>query len=142
MLYPTVLQARRQLRSGWRWPHFSVAELACRCGGRFCGGRYWHDPVFLDGLEASRSHIGGPLVLNSGHRCPGWNAAVGGAPLSQHKQVAADIQIGPYDRHRLLNGAIDAGFTGFGLARSFLHIDRRARPARWYYPGSEKLWIH
>ena len=142
MLYPSVLQARRQLQSGWRWPHFSVGELACRCGGRFCGGRYWHDPVLLDGLEALRSHIGGPLVLNSGHRCPGWNAAVGGAPLSQHKQVAADIQLGRYDRHRLLNGAIDAGFTGFGLARSFLHVDRRARPARWYYPGSEKLWIH
>lgn len=142
MLYPSVLQARRELQSGWRWPHFSVAELACRCGGRFCGGCYWHDPVFLDGLEAMRAHIGGPLVLSSGHRCAGWNAAVGGAPLSQHKQVAADIQIGQYDRHRLLDGAIDAGFTGLGLARSFLHIDRRARPARWYYPGSEKLWIH
>ena len=37
---------------------------------------------------------------------------------------------------------VGAGFTGLGLARSFLHVDRRARPARWTYPGSKTLWKH
>ncbi|MEM5517838.1 D-Ala-D-Ala carboxypeptidase family metallohydrolase [Henriciella sp. AS95] len=140
MLYRTVTGARQALAAGWRWPHFSIGELACRCGGRFCGGAYWHDPVFLDGLEALREAARKPLVITSGHRCAGWNAAVGGAPLSQHKQIAADIALSGHNRFALLKAAEQAGFTGFGLARSFLHIDRRAVPARWFYPGSEDVW--
>ena len=140
MLYPTRALASRALSGCWRWPHFSVAELACRCGGRFCGGAYWHAPVFLDALEQVRAQMGAPLVIASGHRCPGWNAAVGGAPLSQHKTLAADIWLAGHDRFALLAAGGRTGFTGFGLGRSFLHIDRRARPARWYYPGSETLW--
>ncbi|WP_084396210.1 D-Ala-D-Ala carboxypeptidase family metallohydrolase [Henriciella aquimarina] len=141
MLYRTTDRARTALSGHWRWPHFSIGELACHCGGRFCGGEYWHDPAFLDALEALRTEMGGrALVLHSGHRCAGWNAAVGGAPRSQHKQIAADIRIAGHDRFRLLAGAEQTGFTGLGLAKSFLHVDRRARPARWYYPGSETLW--
>lgn len=140
MLYHSISQARRALSRIWRWPHFTIAELACRCGGRFCGGEYWHDPAFLEALEAARAEAGRALVITSGHRCAGWNAAVGGAALSQHKQIAADVLLAGHDRFALLAAAGRAGFTGFGLARSFLHLDRRARPARWYYPGSEASW--
>lgn len=142
MLYRNGAGAERALKDDWRWPHFSVHELACRCFGRFCGGEYWHSPVFLDGLEAIRKEVGAPLIISSGHRCAGWNAAVGGAPLSMHKQVAADIRLAGHDRWRVLEAAKAGGFTGFGLARTFLHVDRRARPARWTYPGSERLWKH
>ena len=141
MFYPNPESAVRALSAHWRWPHFSVREFSCRCGGRFCSGQYWHDAEFLDALQDMRARAGGPLVLTSGHRCAGWNAAVGGAPLSRHKQIAADIQIAGHSREALLDAAIGAGFTGLGLGRSFLHVDRRARPARWYYPGSERLWI-
>lgn len=140
MLFRTVREAGDALDTRWRWSHFSVTELACRCGGRFCGGEYWHAPDFLDALEAMRAGAGAPLAVTSGHRCPGWNAAAGGAPLSQHKIIAADISLAGHDRFVLLDAARRAGFTGFGLARSFLHVDRRARPARWFYPGSETLW--
>lgn len=140
MLFHSVREAGQAVGAGWRWPHFSVAELACRCGGRFCGGEYWHDAAFLDGLEQVRADMGAPLVITSGHRCAGWNAAVGGAPLSMHKQLAADICLAGHDRFALLTAAERAGFTGFGLARRFLHVDRRARPARWFYPGSETVW--
>ena len=140
MLFQTITDAGNRLGARWRWPHFTLAELACRCGGRFCGGAYWHDPVFLDGLEQMRALAGRPLVIASGHRCAGWNAAVGGAPLSRHKQIAADIRLAGHNRFALLAAAEQAGFIGLGLARSFLHVDRRARPARWFYPGSETLW--
>ena len=140
MLYASPIRARTALASQWRWPHFAVAELACRCGGRFCSGEYWHDAAFLDGLETVRAAMGAPLIIHSGHRCAGWNAAVGGAPLSQHKTIAADIRLAGHDRFALLAAAERAGFTGFGLAGSFLHVDRRARPARWYYRGSERRW--
>lgn len=141
MLYPDIASAKRALLAQWRWSHFRVRELSCRCGGRFCSGQYWHEAAFLDALEDMRARAGRPLVLTSGHRCAGWNAAVGGAPLSRHKQIAADIQIAGHSRKALLDAAIGAGFTGLGLGRSFLHVDRRTRPARWYYPGSERLWI-
>lgn len=140
MLYRSVASANRALLARWRWAHFSVAELACRCAGRYCAGEYWHDPDFLDGLEALRTKVRAPLIINSGHRCAGWNARVGGAPLSQHKQIAADIRLAGHDRFAVLAAAERAGFTGFGLGRAFLHIDRRARPARWNYPGSEVSW--
>ncbi|WP_233355704.1 D-Ala-D-Ala carboxypeptidase family metallohydrolase [Henriciella litoralis] len=141
MLYSCTAQAEAALSRHWRWPHFRAAELACKCGGRFCDGAYWHAPLFLDALEQMRAFAGGrALVITSGHRCAGWNAAVGGAPLSQHKQIAADISLIGHDRHGLLQAARQAGFTGLGLARSFLHVDRRARPARWYYKRSEGLW--
>ena len=140
LLYSDVAMAGKALAPAWRWPHFSIAELACRCAGRFCVGEYWHEPVFLDALEAVREDMGAPLVMTSGHRCAGWNAAVGGAPLSHHKRLAADIRLAGHDRFALLAAAERAGFTGFGLARTFLHVDRRARPARWTYPGSDTVW--
>ncbi|MEO0881530.1 MAG: D-Ala-D-Ala carboxypeptidase family metallohydrolase [Pseudomonadota bacterium] len=124
----------------WRWPHFSVEELACRCRGRFCDGEYWHDGAFLDALEMLRAQIGAPLRVTSGHRCRQWNAAVGGAPRSEHKTIAADIAIGRHARHELKDAAVRAGFSGIGMARTFLHIDRRSKPARWYYKGSEAVW--
>ncbi|MEM9669471.1 MAG: D-Ala-D-Ala carboxypeptidase family metallohydrolase [Pseudomonadota bacterium] len=140
MLFQTPPLAAKALTSVWRWPHFTIQELACQCSGRFCRGEYWHDGTFLDALEKMRSLAGRALIVTSGHRCPQWNAAVGGAPRSQHKTIAADILLADHNRHRLKEAAMQAGFSGLGLARSFLHIDRRAVPARWYYNGSESLW--
>lgn len=139
MMYATH-QAALAAHPDWRWPHFSARELSCRCAGRFCAGEYWHDPGFLDALEALRAAAGRALVITSGHRCALWNAAVGGAPASMHKTLAADIALAGHDRHALLAAAERCGFTGLGLARSFLHVDRRARPARWYYRGSRPSW--
>lgn len=140
MLFVSTIQAQTALAPDWRWPNFSIAELACRCAGRFCSGAYWHDPDFLDGLQSLRDRVQAPLVVTSAHRCPQWNAAVGGAPLSQHKRIAVDISLRRHDRQRLFSAARVCGFKGFGLARSFLHLDRRAHEAVWYYPGSVLAW--
>jgi hypothetical protein len=140
MLFENVAAAQTALQDAWRWPHFSIGELSCHCRGRFCGGQYWHDPTFLDALEAVREQVGRPLIINSGHRCDQWNAAVGGAALSQHKRLAVDISLRGHDRRALLEAAKEKGFNGLGLARSFLHLDRRMRPAIWFYKGSKHLW--
>jgi hypothetical protein len=126
--------------AGWRWPHFVPRELACHCGGRFCRGEYWHDPDFLDALEALRAAIGQPLVINSGHRCALWNTHVGGAAHSMHRTIAVDIRLAGQDRFALLKQAEATGFIGFGLGPNFLHLDRRAKPTRWFYPGSADAW--
>ncbi|MEM1035773.1 MAG: D-Ala-D-Ala carboxypeptidase family metallohydrolase [Pseudomonadota bacterium] len=140
MLYSSTRDADVALSADWRWPHFSVRELACRCGGRFCAGEYWHDPEFLDALEGLRRDVGAPLIINSGHRCPQWNAAVGGAPLSRHKQIAVDISLARHDRFQMRDLASKHGFSGRGLAQTFIHLDRRERPATWYYGRSRYIW--
>lgn len=46
-------------------------------------------------LQPLRSHLGAPIYVNSGFRCPGLNAKVGGVPNSQHLVgEAADIRCG------------------------------------------------
>ena len=140
MLFTSKLLAFQAVGEAWHWQHFSISELACRCRGRFCDGSYWHDPDFLDALEALRAEFGRPLIVTSAHRCPQWNAAVGGAPLSQHKRIAADIALAGHDRFALREAATRLGFRGQGLARTFIHLDRRERPAVWTYGRSKEAW--
>lgn len=83
--------------------------------------------------------MGRPLKINSGHRCAIWNAVVGGVPNSRHRQIAVDIAIKGHDRARFIEVAEGLGFTGIGVAKTFIHLDRRETPARWTYPGAEDL---
>ena len=61
-------------------------EMACRhCGEIY----YW--PAFMDRLQKARDLAGRPFHIHSAHRCSLHNARIGGAPLSQHLKLAADI---------------------------------------------------
>lgn len=125
--------------AGWRWPRFTPAELACHCQ-RHCHGEYWHDPAFLDALEAIRAIVG-PLKINSARRCKRHNAAVGGARASMHtRAIAADINLSGHDRAALYEAAVRAGFRGLGFGRTFLHVDLGIR-RRWTYPGALPAWV-
>lgn len=129
--------------AGWRWPNFTPRELACKCGGRHCRGEYFHDPVFLDALQGLREDMGAPLVITSGRRCAGHNAAVRGATRSQHLlRIAADISLMGHDRRKLARAAHARRFTGIGFGASFLHVDMRpAAKAAWNYnAASIRLW--
>lgn len=128
---PGLYENWRRFSGEWRWPDFTPRELACKCGGRYCSGQYWHDPAFLDSLQAVRRVMGAPVLVNSGHRCALWNARVGGAPRSEHKRIAADIRLAGHAPGSLLGAAAQAGFGGFGFYRTFLHIDLRRGP-RWF----------
>lgn len=119
-----------------RWPHFSAQELACHCCGEMC---VWPDA--LDALERLRVAMNAPLAINSGHRCAIHNARVGGAPLSMHKQLAFDVALDAHDPAKLAAAARTSGFRGFGYGRTFLHLDTRARAARWFYgTRSKQKW--
>ncbi len=135
-LYPNVALFKPD---DWRWPHFSARELSCDCR-RYCAGEYYHDPAFLDALEALRALVG-PLKINSARRCKGHNKAVGGASASMHmRTLAADIAIGNHDRKALALGARKAGFRGIGYGRTFIHVDLGTRRA-WTYPGAMAGWV-
>jgi hypothetical protein len=45
-------------------------------------------------LEPIRVHFAAPVVVHSGYRCPGLNAAIGGSTSSQHMRgEAADLHV-------------------------------------------------
>ena len=50
--------------------------------------------LVLEVLQPLRDHVGSPVIINSGYRCPELNDAVGGVKNSQHiKGEACDIRI-------------------------------------------------
>lgn len=84
--------ARRKAGQPDASAHFSFAEFACTCRGRYPSCRRIRvHRALLEALEAYRSVVG-PVSVVSGYRCPARNKAVGGATSSQHVYgAAADI---------------------------------------------------
>lgn len=119
--------------------HFQDAELACPC----CGENYCTEPL-VNALEALRAEVGLPITVNSGYRCGAHNAKVGGEPNSYHTRgMAADIRVAGISPAELYEIArrIPA-FGGFGVAKTFLHVDVRTQKARWCYDehGKQCAW--
>ncbi len=103
----------------WAWPDFTPAEIASRGNGSVL-----IVPDALDALETARQAEGNPFRVLSAYRDPIHNAKVGGAPLSRHKfGDAFDIALAGHDRDALRAACREAGFTGFGLYKTFLHVD-------------------
>ena len=113
------------------WPNFSFAgdpKLYCALTKRF----FLH-PESMDALQTARDMLGNPILINSGHRSPVYNAMVRGAMFSCHKYIAFDIDFhrSGHDPGFLYNVLKKAGFLGLGKYRTFIHADMwRART--WY----------
>ncbi len=114
--------------------HFSDAELACA----HCG-KNETTQALVDALEAFRAAVGKPVLINSAYRCPIHNAAVGGAPNSQHMLgEAADIRVTGMTAGQLeaIARTIPA-IKGIGRAphQGYVHIDVRQSPevVAWCY---------
>jgi uncharacterized protein YcbK (DUF882 family) len=124
-------------------PHFSLAELDCKCGCDAPARVLARLAELAEALEVLREYIGAPINVISGYRCPKRNVAVGGAPLSRHLYGdAADIQVDGFTGVQLLEVAeelIAAGTLpegGLGIYRSkpmTLHYDCRGKRTRWVH---------
>ncbi len=108
--------------------NFNRSEFTCKCG---CS----QDTVdfnLIAGLEKIREHFDSPIMVNSGNRCPTYNASVGGATSSQHLiSRAADITVKgvlPVDVHAYLYSWWPGGL---GRYDTFTHVDSRSSRARW-----------
>lgn len=115
--------------------HFSEAELRCPCC-QINGASV----ALVNALEALRERIGKPIQVTSAFRCADHNREVGGEPNSQHvRGWAADVKVEgmtPVDVYREAREI--PIFKGFGVAKTFTHLDIRVSPARWCYDENGK----
>jgi zinc D-Ala-D-Ala carboxypeptidase len=133
----TWIHHTRVNRDDWPSIYFSPAEVACKGTGMVLltdASR-----AALRRLDDLRRAMGHPLILNSGHRTPEHNKAVGGAKNSYHMRgMAFDVRMDNTDPHEFEEQAVEAGFNGIGIyARSgFIHID--ARPVEKHWRGVQQ----
>jgi uncharacterized protein YcbK (DUF882 family) len=111
--------------------NFSRWEFACKCK---CGTQTI-DYQLLCILQDLRNTLNRPITIISGHRCPIHNQRVGGASSSYHlRGMAADLiieNITPVQVFDFLNQSLSENQFGIGLYNDFVHLDVRARAARW-----------
>lgn len=120
--------------SGNITPHFSRAEMACQCCGTYHAANMLKLCMWLESIRQDY----GPMLVNSGHRCPERNIREGGAWNSQHLlSLAADILVNrDSDRYKLVKLGLEHGARGIGNGRSIVHFDLRttAIGVMWTYP--------
>ena len=136
-------------------PHFSVAEMQCRCSDSNCDRK---DPDmnsdFMKMLEELRLTTF-PLRISSGARCLAHDKKI--SPKKNHRggvhvqSVACDIVVGHLgqgDLIKLLNSCRAIGFSGQGFKFSgsrksrFLHADARHLLPEDYGFGKQAVWSY
>ena len=129
-----------------RWPNFAPLELSCKDGSAL-PLELTGVPEFLDRLQKMRTIFGAPIKISSGYRSPEYNAKVSttGNDGPHTYGRAVDIIIFGDKALKLINIAIDLGFTGVGISQKgdvnnrFIHLDdltndiHKPRPWLWSY---------
>jgi hypothetical protein len=122
----------------WRWKYFTRNELDSPDDGSLV-----INEDAIDKLERMRELMGVPLKINSAYRSKKHNAKVEGAEGSMHRQGRAfDISNKGHDPAELYQAAVKAGFTRFGFARTYLHVDTGNPPTWWEYgKGNRAIYV-
>lgn len=111
---------------------FTIEEFACQETGE-----NGIKEEFVTALDALRYECGFPFVITSGYRSPNHSLEIkktnGGG---QHTTgCAADIAVsGGAQRFSIVSNALKLGFSGIGVAKTFIHVDiRQTTPVIWTY---------
>ena len=109
--------------------YFKLSEFDCQETGENL-----MVPEFLLMLDALRHECG--FTITSGYRSPNHSIESVKAKPGTHAQgIAADIATtDAHQRFLIISNAVKLGFTGLGIARSFIHVDsRQTTPRVWSY---------
>jgi zinc D-Ala-D-Ala carboxypeptidase len=115
-----------------QYKYFKTEEFTCKETGE---NRIQED--FIRALDDLREACGFPFVINSGYRSPEHsverNKASGGG--THTKGIAADIAVANGNqRFVIVQKALELGFSGIGVAKTFIHVDIRTEtPVIWSY---------
>lgn len=123
----------------WPWPNFTPDELRCKETGEL---NMLHS--FMDRLQALRTAYGKPMPVSSGYRSKLHSVERQKRTAGTHAMgCAVDIAVSGRDALRLIELALQHGFTGIGVQQRgegrFIHLDdapnapHRPRPHIWSY---------
>ena len=91
---------------------------------------------FIHALDKLREECGFPFAITSGYRDPSHSAEIKKERPGQHTLgIAADIAVaGGAQRFMIVSKALELGFSGIGVAKTFVHVDTRTTdPMLWCY---------
>jgi len=118
---------------GFASPHFTYRELACHHCGRIVSVERAEELArFLEDIRIHFSALAKESVIihiDSAHRCPTHNRAIGGKSHSQHKRgLAADIKIDRFSPSRVYEECMvmhnRGQIGGVGRYEHFTHVDK------------------
>ena len=122
------------------YKYFTKEELTCK----HCE-EYSMSDEFMQKLDQLREDMGFPFKITSAYRCPEPPIeARKKSPGSHSTGRAVDIGVRGENAYKLIQGAIELGFTGIGVNQKgsstrFIHLDdiensdERPRPTVWSY---------
>ena len=91
---------------------------------------------FIHALDKLRGSCGFPFAITSGYRDPSHSVEAKKEKAGQHTLgIAADIAVsGGSQRFIIVSKALELGFSGIGVAKTFVHVDTRtSQPVLWCY---------
>lgn len=113
------------------YKYFHESEFRCR-ETQECGIK----PEFVFMLDELRERCGFPFTITSGYRSKNHSIEIRKAQPGTHTQgIAADIAVANGEqRMKIVKEALEMGFGGIGVAKSFVHVDMRTTtPVMWTY---------
>lgn len=111
--------------------YFDISEFDCKHTGR-----NEMDENFLSAIDELRHRCGFPFTITSGFRDATHPAEARKEKPGTHQAgIAADIAVSNgIQRRQIVNKAVEMGFGGIGVAKTFIHVDIRATdPVMWTY---------
>ena len=111
--------------------YFNLSDFDCQETGEneMC-------PEFLSKLDNLRDVCGFPFIVTSGYRSPSHSIESKKPKPGFHAQgIASDIKVNNgIERYLIVKNAVEMGFNGIGVAKTFIHIDNRSTEAvMWGY---------
>ena len=111
--------------------YFNLSDFNCQETGE-----NEMDLDFIRDLDELREACGFPFIITSGYRSPRHSIEAKKEKPGMHAYgIAADIQVRDgHERMLIVWKAIKMGFSGIGVAKTFVHVDRRnSTPVMWVY---------